>query len=563
VIAVWMLYCVGIGLAFVVVGHALERVLHFAGRPTRWAWVIAMVGSYLVPVAAWIRPDAFATFAAPIPHVIQSPTGSATGTTSTLLRQPGSRPFSLSDLDLPLRWVWGIASVVMLLALVTAATRLVALRRHWRAATIDGRRVFLSENVGPAVAGVWDPRIVIPAWALQLTERQRILMLTHEEEHLLAGDPRLLACSAVALLVAPWNLALWWQMRRLRLAVEMDCDARVLDRGHPEPDYGELLLQVGHRRARLPLGAPAFGEPASFLERRIRRMAAGLPRWRWLGAAAAGAVAAGAIIGACEAPRPLMPEQAADRAAAASMMPESSVSMLVPMPNTLERVPSRGVLIRWMRAAIAREYPEYLTTPATPSVDLWFHGTTGGRVVRSTRTVGRRVARLGYREVQAHLPEEGPMRPGMWFGWAYPLGPGREDVRAIWWDDGGASASETPQGQGQDPDDTLTTSAVNGQEVVSGRRLQYERPQILSGPRLQYPELLRRAGIEGRVIVQATIDITGRAEAASVKVIESAHAGFNESAASWVRRALFRPARVNGQAVRALMKIPIEFKSPH
>ena len=562
-IAVWMLYCVGIGLAFVVVGHALERLLHFAGRPTRWAWVIAMVGSYLVPLAAWIRPDAFATFAAPIPHVIQSPTGSATGTTSTLLQQPGSRPFSLSDLDLPLRWVWGIASVVMLLALVTAATRLVALRRHWRAATIDGRRVFLSENVGPAVAGVWDPRIVIPAWALQLTERQRILMLTHEEEHLLAGDPRLLACSAVALLVAPWNLALWWQMRRLRLAVEMDCDARVLGRGHPEPDYGELLLQVGHRRARLPLGAPAFGEPASFLERRIRRMAAALPRWRWLGAAVAGAVAAGAIIGACEAPRPVSPEQAADRAAAASRTPESSVSMLVPMPNTLDRVPSRGVLIRWMRSAIAREYPEYLTTPATPSVDLWFHGTTGGRVVRSTRTVGRRVARLGYREVQAQLPEEGPMRPGMWFGWAYPLGPGREDVRAIWWDDGGASASETPQGQGQDPDDTLTRSVVNGQEVVSGRRLQYERPQILSGPRLQYPELLRRAGIEGRVIVQATIDTTGRAEPASVKVIESAHAGFNESAASWVRQALFRPARVNGQAVRALMKIPIDFKSPH
>src|SRR5439155_1593314 len=207
-----MLYCVGIGLAFVVVGHALGRVLHFARRPTRWAWVIAMVGSYLVPVAAWIRPDAFATFAAPIPHVIQSPTGSATGTTSTLLQQPGSRPFSLSDLDLP--------------------------------------------------------------------------------------------------------------MRRLRLAVEMDCDARVLGRGHPEPDYGELLLQVGHRRARLPLGAPAFGEPASFLERRIRRMAAALPRWRWLGAAVAGAVAAGAIIGACEAPRPVSPEQAADRAAGASRTPE-------------------------------------------------------------------------------------------------------------------------------------------------------------------------------------------------------------------------------------------------
>src|SRR5262249_58279568 len=26
----------------------------------------------------------------------------------------------------------------------------------------------------------------------------------------------------------PWNVALWWQRSRLRLAVEMDCDARVL-----------------------------------------------------------------------------------------------------------------------------------------------------------------------------------------------------------------------------------------------------------------------------------------------------------------------------------------------
>jgi len=562
VIAVWMLYCVGIGLAFVVVGYALERGLHFAGRPTRWAWVIALVGSYMIPAAAWLRPEAFATFAAPIPQVIESQP-SSTVTTSTILHQPSHRSLSLSDLDLPLRWTWVIASLAMLLALATAATRLAALRRQWRQAAVDGREVLVSPNVGPAVVGLWSPRVVLPEWALELSERERELMLAHEDEHVRAADPALLAAALVAVLVAPWNLALWWQWRRLRLAVEMDCDARVLAQGRSAPAYGELLLRVGRRRSPQMVGVAAFGEPVSFLESRIRRMLAAMPPWRWLGAAAAGAVAAGAIIAACEAPRPLMPEQAADRAAAASRMPESSVSMLVPMPNTLERVPSRGVLIRWMRAAIAREYPEYLTTPATPSVDLWFHGTTGGRVVRSTRTVGRRVARLGYREVQAHLPEEGPMRPGMWFGWAYPLGPGREDVRAIWWDDGGASASETPQGQGQDPDDTLTRSVVNGQEVVSGRRLQYERPQILSGPRLQYPELLRRAGIEGRVIVQAIIGTTGRAEPASVKVIESAHAGFNESAASWVRRALFRPARVNGQAVRALMKIPIEFKSPH
>jgi len=360
-----------------------------------------------------------------------------------------------------------------------------------------------------------------------------------------------LAWGALALVLAPWNPALWWQLRRLRLAVEMDCDARVLSRGHHAPDYGALLLQVGHRRARLPLGAPALGEPASFLERRIRRMATTLPPWRWVGAAAAGAVAAGAIMAACEAPRPVKPEQPAD---------ESLVFMPVSIPPTQEQVPSRDVMIRWMRAAITREYPEYLTARATPSVDLWFHGTIGGRVIRSTRNVGGGVASVGYKEVRAQLPEVGPMRPGMWFGMANPLGPGREDVRAIWFYDGADSGSVAPRGQGQGPDHGLTRSVVDGRELLSGSRIQYKGPELLSGPQLQYPELLRHAGIEGRVIVQATIDTTGRAEPASVKVIESPNPGFDQAATTWVRRALFRPARVNGLAVRALMKMPIEFK---
>ncbi len=542
-IAVWMLYCVGIGLAFVVVGHALERGLHLAGRPTRWAWVISLVGSYVIPAAAWLRPEAFATFAAPIPQVIESPPSSATVTTSTILHQPSHRPLSLSDLDLPLRWTWVIASLAMLLVVTAGEARLVSPRRRWRTAAVDGREVLVSTNVGPAVVGLWSPRVVLPEWALQLSERERELMLAHEEQHVRAGDPALLAVALLAVLVAPWNLALWWQWRRLRLAVEIDCDARVLSQGRSASAYGELLLRVGRRRSTQTLSMAAFGEPASFLESRIRRMLAGVPRWRWAGIATAMAVTVAAIVGACEAPRPVTPEQAADRAAEASKTPESSVSLLVPMPNTLERVPSRGVLIRWMRSAIAQTYAEYLTTPANPPVDLWFHGTTGGRVIQSTRTVGRRIATLRYGEIEARLPELRPNRPGVWFAWAYPLGPGREDVRAIWADDGGDSVSGAP-------DDGLTRSVFVG-------------PELLSGLRLQYPELLRRAGIEGRVIVQAIIDTTGRAEPASVKVVESAHAGFNESAASWVRQALFRPARVNGQAVRALMKIPIEFKSPH
>jgi len=87
-----------------------------------------------------------------------------------------------------------------------------------------------------------------------------------------------------------------------------------------------------------------------------------------------------------------------------------------------------------------------------------------------------------------------------------------------------------------------------------------ERPEVLSGPSLQYPDLLRQAGVQGRVLVQAIIDTAGRAEPPSVKVIQSPNPGFDQPAKNYVLRALFRPARVHGRAVRVLVNLPIDFK---
>ncbi len=87
-----------------------------------------------------------------------------------------------------------------------------------------------------------------------------------------------------------------------------------------------------------------------------------------------------------------------------------------------------------------------------------------------------------------------------------------------------------------------------------------EKPSVLSGLQPQYPELLRQAGIQGRVMVQAIIDTTGRAEPPSVKVVSSPNPGFDQPAKNYVLKALFRPARVHGRAVRVLINIPIDFK---
>lgn len=85
-----------------------------------------------------------------------------------------------------------------------------------------------------------------------------------------------------------------------------------------------------------------------------------------------------------------------------------------------------------------------------------------------------------------------------------------------------------------------------------------ESPALLPGPPPAYSELLRAAGIEGRVVLQVVIDTLGRAEPAA-RVVESSNRGFDGTALAYVRRALFRPGRVRGRAVRVLIRLPLEF----
>src|SRR2546427_437796 len=75
-----------------------------------------------------------------------------------------------------------------------------------------------------------------------------------------------------------------------------------------------------------------------------------------------------------------------------------------------------------------------------------------------------------------------------------------------------------------------------------------------------YPELLKQAQIQGRVIVQAVIDTLGRAEPNTIKILQSPNPGFDQPSRNYVLKTLFRPARVHGRAVRVLINIPIDYK---
>jgi len=86
-----------------------------------------------------------------------------------------------------------------------------------------------------------------------------------------------------------------------------------------------------------------------------------------------------------------------------------------------------------------------------------------------------------------------------------------------------------------------------------------ERPERLSGPYPRYPEMLRQAGIEGIVLLEFVIDTTGRVEVESLKVLQSTNRAFEGPAKDVIRRSLYRPGRVRGQAVRVLVSQQIGF----
>jgi len=89
-----------------------------------------------------------------------------------------------------------------------------------------------------------------------------------------------------------------------------------------------------------------------------------------------------------------------------------------------------------------------------------------------------------------------------------------------------------------------------------------ERPEVIQGTCIQprYPEILRQAGIEGRVTIEFVIDTLGRAERNSIRIINTAHDLFVAPAREAVMSCRFRAGRIQGRAVRVRVQQPINFQ---
>lgn len=291
-----MLYGTKVALLIGLAGLALERVAAWRGLPRRFLWAAALVLSLALPALGLLMPKqemaprAFViTPSQPLvaaPRVVakefRAPDTAVSGTIKSQRRQRHLTWPTEESVEQVLLTVWLAASAGLVIFYALMWLRLRRAARYWRRERINDQEVWVTKALGPAVCGLIKPIILMPQWVLDGPSHARTLVLAHEQEHIAARDPALLLLGLILAVIAPWNLPLWWQLQRLRFAIEVDCDARVLARGEEVTAYGEMLLAVGERRTLMPVGAIALTEPASQLLRRIRIMTADLPkRGKW------------------------------------------------------------------------------------------------------------------------------------------------------------------------------------------------------------------------------------------------------------------------------------------
>jgi TonB family protein len=594
----WMLYCTAVSALAALGAVALERALGALGRPTRWAWAGALGASVALP------------FALPALGRLRAPVAPVGGAADALLGElrvedaPTAGDSLPRMLDAYLLPGWALASAALLVGAAVLLGALALRRRGWRRATVAGVPVLVSARTGPAVVGFLRGDVVLPEWALSWDDDRRRMMVEHEREHLRARDPLLLALAFLAAAALPWNAALWWQLRRLRLAVEVDCDARVLRRHADVRAYGLLLLEVGRVAASGRFPVVALTEPPSFLERRIRTMTRPALRRRLGRASLSAALCAGAFALAAALPAP------------AGGFPGGAASAPAPLLVAADTIPLRSDVVDVRDATdkprlVNGEQVQRLLQNGYPPLlrDAGITGTVQVQmVIDETGAVAEakalesprpefaepavavmqqarfRPARRGGRPVAVRVqvpvhfaldqgspdprgappaPPEAPAAPG-----APPAPdaapapdvpmapeatavPGAPPTRAA---PPAAPASAVPSAAPSRPADAPDVASLDRKPRLSNAD---EVQQVLKE---SYPPVLREAGITGNAAVSFVV--TTRGTPAEARLVSASRPEFGEPALAAVRAMRFTPGARDGVPTAARVQVPITFDLP-
>jgi TonB family protein len=516
-IAAWILHTLLVSLLAGAGALVLETLLRGHRRPTRWVWAGAMLLSVAWPLGKLLLErlptrDLSAPVREGAPVVFLDP----------LVMQVGPESV-LRSLDGPILLSWALAAVVLLSLFSLVLIRTQRLRRAWHPEVVRGHSVLFSRDWGPGVVGFLRPSVVLPEWCRGLDDQSLRLILDHEMEHLRAGDLRLILAARILPILVPWNLPFWWQLSRLRLAVEGDCDLRVLGRhpGRARP-YLELLLDVGRNVSGPRALAAMLSEPRETLERRIRIMTMPFPKKPWIRALILGSVGAGLVAVACWAPGPLgLDEVAAPQAQDEVVLLEESQEASVNAGDILHV----GVRPDGMVELRRGESTEVQMARVNQLGPIWRQERARNPNLGATVRVHPDAESRLTAEVQEALSTAGPAR----------ITVQTQEAAAT---DLSAEPTFTPF--------TVRPDIKNRQDISTA----LER---------EYPPLLRDAGIGGMAQVWFFVDETGTVARTLINQT-SGHQALDEAALRVAEVIQFTPALNRDEPVPVWISLPIRFQ---
>jgi TonB family protein len=371
-----------------------------------------------------------------------------------------------------------------------------------------GRLVLARAAVIPAVRGLLRPRIVLPPSLVDRLEADELAaVLLHEDEHCRRRDPLLRLPGALAAWLFFFYPPVHWLLRRRHEATEMACDEAVLRAGVAPATYARAIARtlafgiVGDERQ------PALAGPSgSSIRRRLERLQTArrvrtMPCHRWTLAAAGLCVLLGSAA-------PLTPGVSGPSDAVSSALPGSGNAALDRLRN------ADRVLTLELQEAPLDEILKSLAAEADWKLEL-DSAVTGTPITISwkDRTAREALVELsGLGRLVYEVPDAGTLRVRR------VMLPGKDGV--------------TPP---------------------------VRIPESLVQP--SYPEALRKAGIQGAVLLQTKIDRQGRVSEVEVLHTEQPdHPSMAAAAIEAIEQWRYEPATLEGQPVEVYVTLTIQFR---
>jgi beta-lactamase regulating signal transducer with metallopeptidase domain len=235
-----------------------ERTLLSLGRPCRGAWLFIAITSVVLSGALLVEAQTIGMY---FPDWITE--------------RIGDQAWYAASTSNILKFVLTLGSAVFALSVALELVQANRVTRGWGHGHLDAMPVRLSEDFGPATFGFFRPEVVVPRWLLSADAQTRAAAVAHEQEHIAAYD-RLMSLLGLALIIVfPWNLLLHWQVRRLRRAIELDCDARVVYRRRAlDASSYALALERIYIGANPRVVPTIMSERGSYINDRIRLLIA-------------------------------------------------------------------------------------------------------------------------------------------------------------------------------------------------------------------------------------------------------------------------------------------------